>query len=161
MIRLSPSSLFAMTALLLVFFLSGCSEDEPMPRVPGDQTAPFGSSSGSKTKPDADDEDTDEGDIEEPGGCALEPRQALDDQVQPCCFTDADCQSSGAVDAHLMRCYGAICTQNGEGICRVPPTAPGSCWTRSDCEEGQLCRDAFIGTCEQPQLGLEFEGVCL
>lgn len=152
--------------ILIGLITMGCSDD-PVPRDPGDgppRNANPGFSSGggdgdSDGDQDAgDQQDADEDDVAQ---CSLEPRTALDPFVQPCCFTDSDCHQSNAPNSELMRCYSASCVAGGEGLCRFPPDGANECWTRFDCAPGQRCRDAFTGTCEDPQPELEFPGTCV
>lgn len=139
------SSLGVFAALL--FALAACSDDGPNMRDPGGGPVPDSSSQGGPD-PDAGGDVEDDADIG-PEACELESRTS-DFEDQPCCFTDQDCQDSNAPNADLMVCYSAACTPNGEGQCRIPPQGVNDCWTDADCEEGQVCNDAYIGTCSDP-----------
>lgn len=74
-----------------------------------------------------------EPDAEGPIECTRTPREP-----GTCCFTDEDCSGS--------RCIDPICSDEGEGICKVPP-AESECWDVRDCPDGYRCEGAIICPC--------------
>ena len=153
----------ALGIMIAALIWAGCGQ-ERAPRDPGGgghvPPGSVGPGGNNQEEPDAGSDADEEEDVG-PTICPLEPRLAVDPDRQPCCFSTLDCRESGALQAEEMVCYGAVCVEDGEGVCRVPPEL-GLCWTRSDCEDGEQCVGAVKGTCEEPMdLLMEVPGNCV
>ena len=142
----------AVMAVTLWVFGFGCGGSEPTPRdgfTGAGGLSAGGGAGGNQEEDEGEDEDEDgEGEDEDGEGefCELEPRES-DVPLQPCCFVDEDCWSSEAPDAELMRCYRSECREGGEGVCRYKPVDTNECWSDEDCERGQFCQGAILGSC--------------
>lgn len=165
------NSLTRRWTLTILFFvltlgLLGCGE-EIVPRSPNSGgAAPAGGGSGqgpgdvdADADGDVDGNQDGDGDGDAEPRCELAPLPGNDPQ-RPCCFDDLDCQQSGILGAESMRCYLAQCRSGGEGVCLFDPRSTNECWTAQDCEEGQVCENAFFGTCNQPILENAIPGTC-
>lgn len=145
----------------------GCNE-EPTPRDGFTSSGGISAGGGAGSRGDGDQESdvgVDAGDEEEENDgdgeefCQLEPR-AGDVPGRPCCFEDVDCLESDAPGAELMRCYRSECREGGEGICLFEPLDTNECWEDQDCEEGEFCQGAIIGSCEDPLFEGDQPGYC-
>lgn len=154
----------SMVGMLIASLMLVACGDTRAPRDPGGgPSLPGGNVGGNGNQQDADAGQDVEDDADDVGPtiCPLEPRLAVDPDRQPCCFSTFDCRESGALQAEDMICYGAVCVEGGEGVCRVPPEV-GLCWTRFDCEGNEECVGAVRGTCEDPMDPLqEVPGNCV
>lgn len=156
-------ALSLVSLLLFALALTGCQEtieERDITTTTGDPGLPSVGSPGNRdTGTDADDVgDVGDADSDANLACTLTPRPGTDPTIEPCCFTDQDCQDSGALNAQRMRCYASLCTSGGEGICLIPPAFDQDCWDDSDCPSEQRCVNAFIGTCSQP--ATDIVGAC-